>query len=344
MLAEWAAADEADKRRCHKMAACKKELANNAKAQHRQVSAASAAALVELVSAKERRCQESAERAAVSAERTLANERHCREVAERSVILAETALAEEQCCSLSAEAALVKNNAQTKASWDAAAVEVAKHATTLATTVLAKLEAAPKLRYGGPPLTHFSPPLTAAEVAKLDAAILDMQRRHKMAVQEKALADNANEQHRNKANKQHCHQAATQEYALADIACKQLCQESAKCTAVWAKSALAKERTGVLVDLALLKPAMAKDKWRQEETAKKQRRADDECIMVPVLPPNPVNVAIGRVWVECALLAAPLNDTLAKIECDNIAHKARAPPTTTLPHPVAMLSTPPPAL
>jgi hypothetical protein len=129
------------------------------------------------------------------------------------------------------------------------------------------------VRYGGPPPTHFSPPLTAAEVAELDAAILDKRRRHKTAAREKALAE---------------------------------------------------------------------DKRRQEEFSKKQRCADDEHVMAPVLPPDPGNVAIRRIWVECALLAAPLDAILAEIERNNIAHKARAPPTTTSPHTAAMLSTPPP--
>ncbi len=99
-------------------------------------------------------------------------------------------------------------------------MEAAKHTTTLAVTMLAKLKATPKLRYGESPLTHFSLLLTAAEVAKLNAAILNKQRRHKMAAQEKALANNANKQHCNKANKQHCHKAATWEKALAGNACK----------------------------------------------------------------------------------------------------------------------------
>jgi hypothetical protein len=63
--------------------------------------------------------------------------------------------------------------------------------------------------------------------------------------------------------------------------------------------------------------------------------------MVPVLPPNPGNATIRRIWVECALLAAPLNAILAEIECNDIVHKAQAPPMTTSPHPAAMLSTPP---
>ncbi len=101
------------------------------------------------------------------------------------------------------------------------------------------------------------------------------------------------------------------------------------------------EQTTVSADLALPEPALAEDKRREEETAKKQRRSDDKRVMAPVLPPDPVNAVIRRIWVECALLAAPLNAILAKIERNNIPHKARALPTTTLPHPAAMLSTPP---
>jgi hypothetical protein len=40
-------------------------------------------------------------------------------------------------------------------------------------TALTKLKAAPKVRYSGPLPTHFSLPLTAEEVAELDAATLD---------------------------------------------------------------------------------------------------------------------------------------------------------------------------
>jgi hypothetical protein len=108
-----------------------------------------------------------------------------------------------------------------------------------------------------------------------------------------------------------------------------------------AESALATAQVVVSADLLLPEPALAKDKWRQEETSKKQRCADDECIMAPVLVPNPGNAAIRRIRVECALLAAPLNAILAKIEHEDIMHEARAPPTTTLPHPASMLSTPP---
>jgi hypothetical protein len=44
--------------------------------------------------------------------------------------------------------------------------------------------------------------------------------------------------------------------------------------------------------------------------------------MAPVLPPDPGNVAIRCIRVECALLAAPLDAILAEIECDNIMHEA----------------------
>ncbi len=70
------------------------------------------------------------------------------------------------------------------------------------------------------------------------------------------------------------------------------------------------------------KPVSAEDKRHQEETAKKTRRADDKCVMALVLPPNPVNAAIRHIWVECALLAAPLDAILAKIERNDIVHKA----------------------
>ncbi len=126
------------------------------------------------------------------AEMTLAYERCCREAAEHSATLAETALAKEQRCFLLAEVALAKYDAQTMASRGAAVVEAAKHATTLAVTVLAELKGTPNLRYGGPLPTCFSPPLTAAEVAELDAAILNKQFHHETAAWEKKFAKNAN--------------------------------------------------------------------------------------------------------------------------------------------------------
>ncbi len=88
----------------------------------------------------------------------------------------EKVLAKEQRLSSLAKMALGEYNAQTIASWDAAAVEVVDHVTTMGVMALTKLKAAPKLRYGGPPPTHFPPPLTAKEVAELDAATLDKQR------------------------------------------------------------------------------------------------------------------------------------------------------------------------
>ncbi len=97
----------------------------------------------------------------------------------------------------------------------------------------------------------------------------------------------------------------------------------------------------VLADSALPEPALAEDKRRQKETAKKQPHSDDECIMAPVLPTDPINAAIRCIQVECALLAAPLDAILAEIECDDIAHKARAPPMTTSQDPAAMLCTTP---
>jgi hypothetical protein len=219
---------------------------------------------------------------AMSAEKVLAEEQHCHEAAAREKALADKANKRHQAAAREKALADKANKrhqatAREKALADEAHKQrqTAEHATTLAVTALTKLKATPKVRYGGPPPTHFSPPLTATEVAELDAAILDKCRCHKTAAREKALAE---------------------------------------------------------------------DKQRQEETAEKQHRADNEHAMVPVLPPDPGNAAIRHIQVECALLAAPLDAILAKIERDNIAHEARAPPTTTLPHPAAMLSTSPPPM
>ncbi len=85
---------------------------------------------------------------------------------------------------------------------------------------------------------------------------------------------------------------------------------------------MAAEQTTVLADSALPEPALVEDKQRQEETTKKQRRSDDERVMAPVLPPDPVSVAIWRIRVECALLAASLDAILAKIKCNDIANEA----------------------
>ncbi len=192
----------------------------------------------------------------------------------------------------------------------------------------------------------------AAALAKL--ALAKEQRPHEAATQAAMSAERslANERCRHDtaaqaaesaelvlAEMQRCHKTKAWEKALADDTCKRHCRESAKCYAALAKFA---EPTRVSADLALSKPDLVEDKWRQEETAKKQHHSDNECVMPPVLPPNPVNAAIRHIRVECALLAAPLDAILAEIEHDDIAHKARAPPTATLPHPAAMLSTPPP--
>jgi hypothetical protein len=168
--------------------------------------------------------------------------------------------------------------------------------------------------------------------ASLSAAssLADKQHHHEASKLALALVELtlANERCRHKAAEQ---STASVELALAE---ERHCHEAAMQTAMSAKSSLANEHCHH-------KAALAEDKRRQEGTAKKQCRSDDECIMAPVLPPDPVNAAIRHIRVECALLAAPLDAILAKIERDNIAHEAQAPPTTTLPHPAAMLSTPP---
>ncbi len=87
--------------------------------------------------------------------------------------------------------------------------------------------------------------------------------------------------------------------------------------------------------------ALAKYKQCQDEAAAKYYRLDNERIMALDMPPNPVDAAIGCIQAKCALRAAPLNAILAKIASNDIVQDAPAPPTTTSPHPTAMLSTPP---
>jgi hypothetical protein len=197
---------------------------------------------------------------------------------------------------------------------------------------------------------------------------------HETAAQEKTLVDDAESQHCPElaacaealaelvsAVEQSCQELADRpavlaETTLTDERCRQkeaehgamlekmalAAEQRRSLSAVQASElALATARVAVLVDLLLPEPALAKDKRRQEETTKKQCRADDKRVMVPVLLPNLGNTAIQCIWVECTLLAAPLDAILAKIECNGITHEAQAPLTTTSPHPAAILSTPP---
>jgi hypothetical protein len=238
-----------------------------------QESTKRAAATAENALAMEQLHQELAERAAATAENALAMEQRRQESAKLAAATAEKVLAKEQGLSLSEIMALAEYDAKTIASWDAAAVE----AVALGVMVLTELKAAPKLRYGGLPPTHFSPLLIAKEVAELNAANLDKQCRHKTAMREKALADQANEQRwaatqekgladeayeqrraatqekalADEVNKQCCQVTAARENALADDAFEQCYLESAKRAAALAESALAAEQATVSTDLAL---------------------------------------------------------------------------------------------
>jgi hypothetical protein len=270
-----------------------------------------------LAQAADERCRHKA--ATASAELALIKERRCHEALMWAALSAASSLANKQCHHEASKLALAltelvlvdEKRRQEAAKLAAASAELALakeqrcHEAATQTAMSAESSLANKR-------CRHEAATQAAELAEL--VLAEKQRRHKMTAREKALANNA---------------------------CKQRCQELAKCTAVLARSALAVEQTMVLADLALPKPVLVEDKRRQEETTKKLCRSDDERVMAPVLPPDPVNAAIRRIWVECALLAAPLDAILAEIEGNNIAHKAQAPPTTTLPHPVAMLSTPP---
>ena len=70
----------------------------------------------------------------------MAAEQRRRESAECAAAMAEKALAEEQGLSSLAKMALAEYDAQTIASWDAAAVEAVEHATTLGVMALTKLK------------------------------------------------------------------------------------------------------------------------------------------------------------------------------------------------------------
>jgi hypothetical protein len=195
----------------------------------------------------------------------------------------------------------------------------------------------------------------AATREKVLADKANKQRPHETATQEKALADDAKAQCRRESA---AHTVALAESVsaveespreLADcpavavettLVDERCCQKEAERGATLGETALTTEQRRsmlaagaaelalamaqvmVLADLSLPELVLAKDERRQEETAKKQRRADDERVMALVLLPNPGNAAIWRIRVECALLAAPLDAILAENERNDITHKA----------------------
>ncbi len=304
--------------------------------QHRQAAAARAKALAD--KATEQHCHEAAAREKALANK--ANKQRRQESAKHAAALAESVSAAEQRCSLFAAPLKMATNL----AIEKALAELAKFAASW-TAMLAEI------------------------------ALTVEQRSHEAAAQEKALANDEESQRCREsaaragalvalvsAVEQSCQESADCPAVSAEmtLANKRHCQKEVECSAMLGETVLAVERlcsllatraaelalataqVAVLADSLLPKPALAKDEQRQEETAEKQCHADEERVMAPVLPTDPGNAAIRRIQVECALLTAPLDAILAKIERDDIAHKARAPPTTTLPHPVAMLFTPPP--
>jgi hypothetical protein len=292
-----ALADKATKQRCHKVAAREKALADKANEQQRQESAERAAALAESVSATEQRCSLFA--APLKTATNLAIEKALAELADFAAswakMLAEMALtAEQRCHEAARQEKALANDAKSQRCQESAA-----RAVTLAESV------------------------SAVEKSCRESA-------DRPAVSAETTL--ANEHHRQKVAE--CSAMLGETVLATERRCSLLAAQAAEL-------ALAMARVAVSADSLLPKLVLAKDKQRQEETAKNQCRADDKRVMALVLPPDPGNTAIRRIWVECALIAAPLDAILAEIECDNIAHKARAPPMTTSPHPAAMLSTPP---
>jgi hypothetical protein len=84
---------------------------------------------------------------------------------------------------------------------------------------------------------------------------------------------------------------------------------------------------------------LAEDKLCHVEAAAQQRREEDKSITALVMLPDPIDTVIRNIWEEWALCAAPLDAILDKIACNNITHDAPALRKTTLPPPMAMLST-----
>jgi hypothetical protein len=317
-------------------------------------AAACGAMLVDLALAKEPRCRETATIAAMSAKKALAKECSCHKVAKQAAALVEQALTKEQRCQ-----------------------EAAEQAAELAVQALAKVQRCHEMAELAAMLVEMALAMEQRchEVARREKALADeadKQCCHKMAMQEKALADDAKSHHRQKLAERtaafaelvsaKCHQELVDCNAVlveTTLAKKHCCQEVADCGAMLRERApaeeqrcslLAEQAAGpelamaevvVLADLALPKQALAKDIWRQEEAATELCREDNECFMVPIILPNPVDVAIRRIRAACSLRAALLDALLAKIECKDIAHEARALPMTTSPHPAAMLSTAP---
>ncbi len=123
------------------------------------------------------------------------------------------------------------------------------------------------------------------------------------------------------------------------------CQKAAKCAAALAAKALVDKKDAVVYvwdsnAAASAALAFAEDKWCQEDAAQ-QCRAEADCVMVPVEPPDHSDMEIWHIRAECTLRAAPLNTILAEIACNNITHNALATLLTTSPPPMAMLSTSP---
>jgi hypothetical protein len=134
-----------------------------------------------------------------------------------------------------------------------------------------------------------------------------------------------------KANKQHCHETAEQENALANDAKAQRCQELAERAAALAELVLAVERrfqesadrTAVSAEMTLADERRHRDAVKRRATLREMALAKEQCRSLLAAQAAELALAPARVAVLAVMV-----------------HKAQAPPTTTLPHPEAMLSTP----
>jgi hypothetical protein len=263
---------QAEEQRKQAAAMQAKVIANKANERHRQAKAAIGEQRQQVATAQEKalaqaaeeqRCQEAT---TASAELVLIKECRPHEALMRAALYATSSLINEQRCH-----------------------KAAKRAAALAELALANEQRRHKAAKGAAASAELAPAkeqccheAVTQTAMSAESSLTNERCRHKAAARAVELAELV------LAKKQRCHKTTAQEKALANNACKQRCQKLAKCTAVLAKLALAAEQTGVLADSALPELALAEDKWCQEETAKKQRRSDDEGVMAPVLPPDPL--------------------------------------------------------
>jgi hypothetical protein len=239
-----------------------------AMADERQWQAAATREKVLAKEANERRCQEKAVCASALVEMVLAKEWHHHKMAQLAAMLAEMALTAEQHCH---EAAT-----QEKALADKANKQHCH-----------KTAAQEKALANNTELQHCQG--SAAHTAALAELVSEVEQSHRESADcpaVSAVTTLANEC---------CHQREAERGTTLGETALAVEQRWSLLAVRAAELVLAMARVAVLADLSLPEPALAEDKWRQEESAKKQHHADEERVMAPVLPPGLGNTAIQHI-------------------------------------------------